>query len=393
MTGGKIRMAMVGGGHGAFIGAVHRKAAALDGHIELVAGAFSSYAEASRSFGLSLGLAEERCYADFHALMAGESALPPDRRCQFVSIVTPNHLHFEIALSAFEHGIHVFCEKPATMDVAQALRLRDAQQESGCLFGLAHTYTGYPMVKAAQDLVRDGELGRIVKVVVEYTQGWLAAGADETSKQAAWRLDPARSGQSSCMGDIGVHAAHLAEYVTGLEITDICADVGSVVPGRTLDDDGSVLLRFDNGARGVLMASQVHIGDENNLRLRVIGDQRSLEWSQLEPNTLWIKSMNQPAEVRRLGVGYFSSRVMAATRLPAGHPEGYIEAFANLYSDFASWVRAQKADDPPDGSAVDVPDMGAAIRGMMFIENVVKAGRSERKWFANTLPSDSGAPS
>ena len=387
MSANRIRMAMVGGGHGAFIGAVHRKAAALDGAIELVCGAFSADAAASQAFGESLGLDAERCYPDYQSMFEAEASLPSSERCQFVSIVTPNHLHYDIATAAFQNGFHVFCEKPATVTTEEALRLSLLQEQSGCLFGLAHTYTGYPMIKAARDMVAAGELGRVVKIVVEYTQGWLASPADDTSKQAAWRLDPSKSGPSGCIGDIGVHGANLAEYVTGLAITEINAELTSIVPGRVLDDDGSVLLRFDNGAKGVLVASQIHIGDENNLRLRVVGDRKAIEWSQLEPGTLWVKSMNESTQMRRLGVGEYSTAVSGATRLPAGHPEGYIEAFANLYCDFASMIDAYER-----GASIDddgLPGMQAAIRGMAFIENVVASDRSGNKWFPNTIPATS----
>lgn len=384
-------MALVGGGPGAFIGAVHRQAAALDGEIELVCGAFSADPGVSREFGQRLGLSVERSYADYRSLLTAEASLPADSRCQFVSVVTPNHLHFDVARESLQSGFHVFCEKPATMSVAQALRLADVHKASGRLFALAHTYTGYPMIKAARDMVAKGELGRVVKVVVEYTQGWLASGADDTSKQAEWRLDPDRSGISACMGDIGVHAANLAEFVTGAEISDISADIGRVVPGRQLDDDGSVFLRFTNGARGVLLASQIHVGDENNLRLRVIGERRSIDWSQLEPATLWVKSQNEATRMHRSGVGDQTPAASSASRLPAGHPEGYIEAFANLYRSFAAVVRARESGEPAEVDESDLPGMQAAVRGMMFIENVIKAGQTEQKWLANVLPSTAGA--
>ena len=392
MTSGKIRMGLVGGGPNAFIGAVHRSAAALDGQIELVCGAFSRDPAASRAFGESLHLPAHRAYADFDTMFSTEAALPADERMQFVAIVTPNHLHFDIAKQAFEHGFHVFSEKPATISVEQAHQLAAIQAARGLLYGLAHTYTGYPMIKEARALVQSGGLGRIVKIVVEYTQGWLASADDETSKQAAWRIDPDQSGASLCMGDIGVHAANLAEFVSGCQIEAMCADIASVVPGRTLDDDGSVLLKFDNGARGVLLASQIHIGDENNLRLRVIGDYRSLEWSQLEPNTLWVKSADGATQMRRAGVGTMHPTTEAAMRIPAGHPEGYLEAFANLYRSFAAQIRAAENDETSPAWADDLPGMPEAIRGMAFIENVIAAGASEQKWFAHHIPTiDGGA--
>lgn len=390
MTGGKIRMGLVGGGPDAFIGAVHRSAAALDGQIELVCGAFSRDPAASRAFGESLHLASDRSYADFATMIRTEATLPTDQRMQFVAIVTPNHLHFDIAKQAFEHGFHVFSEKPATISVEQALQLAAIQGDRGLLYGLAHTYTGYPMIKEARALVQSGGLGRIVKIVVEYTQGWLASADDETSKQAAWRIDPEQSGASLCMGDIGVHAANLAEFVSGCQIEAMCADVASVVPGRTLDDDGSVLLKFDNGARGVLLASQIHIGDENNLRLRVIGDYRSLEWSQIEPNTLWVKSTDEATQMRRAGVGTMHASTESALRIPAGHPEGYLEAFANLYRSFAAQIQASETGETPPAWARDLPGMPEAVRGMAFIENVIAAGASEQKWFAHRIPTFDG---
>jgi predicted dehydrogenase len=379
----KIRVGMVGGGEGAFIGAVHRIAAALDGEIELVCGAFSSDADRSRRSGAALYLSADRIYPDYPTMMAGEAALPQNQRMQFVAIVTPNHIHFPVAEAALRAGFHVLSDKPATLRLDEALQLREMVRDTGLLYGLAHTYTGYPLVKEARARVAAGELGRVRKVVVEYPQGWLAdrqEGAD--NKQAAWRLDPGQAGVSCCMGDIGVHAANLAEYVSGLRITEICADLTAFVDGRALDDDGSILLRFDNGARGVLMASQISVGEENALRIRAYGDKGGLEWAQEEPNTLWLKWPDRPTERLRTGGAYLGSHAAANTRTPMGHPEGYLEAFANLYRAFAAQVRVRETGATPDEFAADCPGIAEAIRGMTFIELAVTASDSEVKWHA-----------
>lgn len=377
----KIRMGMVGGGEGAFIGAVHRIAAALDGEIELVCGAFSSDAERSRRSGAGLYLPADRVYSDYRGMMAAEAALPAAQRMQFVAIVTPNHQHFPVAEAALRAGFHVLSDKPATLNLDEALRLREVLAETGLLYGLTHTYTGYPLVKEARARVAAGELGSIRKVVVEYPQGWLAdRQEDADNKQAAWRLDPARSGVSNCMGDIGVHAANLAEYVTGLAIAELCADLTAFVPGRTLDDDGAMLLRFDNGARGVLYASQVSVGEENALSIRVYGEKGGLEWRQQEPNTLWLKWADRPTEMLRTGGAYLGAQAAANTRTPMGHPEGYLEAFANIYMAFAGQIRARDEGQPLSARAADCPGIDAAIRGMAFIELAVAASASDIKW-------------
>ena len=377
----RIRMGMVGGGEGAFIGAVHRMAAALDSEIELVCGAFSSDPARSRRSGAALCLPTDRVYDDYCAMMAAEAALPAAQRMQFVAIVTPNHQHFPVAEAALRAGFHVLSDKPATLNLDQALRLREVLSETGLLYGLTHTYTGYPLVKEARARVAAGELGNIRKIVVDYPQGWLADRQEDTgNKQAAWRLDPAQAGISSCMGDIGVHAANLAEYVTGLEISEICSDLCAFVPGRTLDDDGTVLLRFDNGARGVLGASQISVGEENALSLRVYGDKGGLEWRQQDPNTLWLKWPDRPTEMLRAGGAYLGDLAAANTRTPMGHPEGYLEAFANLYQAFAAHIRAREAGQAPDERASDCPGIESAIRGMAFIELAVAASASDVKW-------------
>lgn len=377
----KIRMGMVGGGEGAFIGEVHRLAAFLDGQIELVCGAFSSDPERAARSGAALGLPEERVYPDYPAMMLAEAALPPEQRMQFVSIVTPNHMHFPVAVAALEAGFHVLSDKPATFDLPQALQLRDVVQQTGQLYGLTHTYNGYPLVKEARERVARGEIGVIRKVVVEYPQGWLAdRQEDADNKQAAWRLDPSRAGISSCMGDIGVHAANLAEYISGEKISEICSDLTAFVEGRELDDDGSVLLRFGNGARGVLHSSQVCVGEENALNIRIYGDKGGLEWSQQEPNTLWMKWPDRPTEMLRTGGGYLGELAAANTRTPMGHPEGYLEAFANIYMAFAGQIRSREAGEEPDERSADCPGIDQAVRGMTFIELAVNASNSDTKW-------------
>jgi len=374
-------MGMVGGGAGAFIGAVHRIAAAIDGQIELVCGAFSGDAANSVASGKALFLPEQRCYASYQEMMTKEAALPKEHRMQFVAIVTPNHLHFPIARLALANGFHVLSDKPATYSLQECLELREIVRSAGLLYGLTHTYTGYPLVKEARDIVASGRLGPVRKIVAEYPQGWLAQREEDSgNKQATWRLDPKRAGVSSCMGDIGVHAANLAEYVSGLKITHLCADLHSFVPGRALDDDGSLLLRFEKGARGVLMASQISVGEENGLRIRLYGEKGGLDWAQQEPNTLWLKWNDRPAEMVRAAGPYLGPSARANTRTPGGHPEGYLEAFANLYRVFANQIRAREHNQQPDAVNADLPGIDAAVRGMAFIEHAVTASRSDRKW-------------
>jgi len=375
----KWRMGMLGGGEGAFIGAVHRIAAAMDGQIELVCGCFSSDPERSQRAGQQWFLNPERVYSDYQQMMACEAALPADHRMDFVVIVTPNHLHLPMALAALEQGFHVFCDKPATLDVAQALQLQTAVERTGLQFGLAHTYLGYPMVQEARRRIAAGELGPIRKVVVEYFQGWLADDQEtQGNKQAAWRTDPQQAGGSCTMGDIGVHAFNLLESVCGLDVTALCADVRSTVPGRLLDDDGSVMLQLNNGARGVLLASQVATGEENHLRLRVYGERAGLEWSHQDPNSLWLKFNDQPQQcLRTAGAG---TAPLSALRTPAGQPEGYLEAFANLYRSFIARLPGGiPANHSPSAETV-VSGVAEALRGMQFIETVITAGRSQQKW-------------
>ena len=376
----KIRMGMVGGGEGAFIGRVHRIAAALDGEIELVCGAFSSDPERARHSGAALHLPESRVYTSFDGMMQAEAALPETERMQFVAIVTPNHLHYPVAKAALEAGFHVMCDKPATFDLKEALQLREVVRKTGLLFGLTHTYTGYPMVKEARQQIAAGAIGAVRKVIVEYPQGWLTQRLEDTdNRQAAWRLDPKRAGVSNTMGDIGVHAANLAEYVTGAKITELCSDLNSIVEGRKLDDDGVVLLRFEGGARGVLLASQICAGEENPLKIRVYGEQGGLEWGHEQPNTLLLKWLDRPTQMLRTGQAYLSAQAQAAARTPAGHPEGYLEAFANLYLAFADQIRQREAGGKGD-SPLDCPGIDEAVRGMAFIELAVSTSASKQKW-------------
>ena len=339
----KIKMGMVGGGRDAFIGAVHRMAARLDGRIELVAGAFSSDPAKSRASGEDLGLDPSRVYPDYQTMAAAESKLPDGERIDFVSIVTPNNVHFPPAKTFLEAGFHVVCDKPMTYDLAEAKALRDLVKSTGKVFALTHNYTGYPMVKEARELVRNGDLGKILKVVAEYPQGWLIQPIDaEGQKQAAWRTDPTRTGASSCIGDIGTHAENLGRYITGLEIEELCADFTTFIPGRRLEDDGNLLLHYQGGARGVLYASQVSVGEENNLSIRVYGTKASLEWHQEHPNELIVKYPDAPRKIYRRGNGYLSDIAKKFTRLPFGHPEAFIEAFANIYLEAARAVEAVK---------------------------------------------------
>jgi predicted dehydrogenase len=377
----KIRMGMIGGGRGAFIGNVHRMAAALDGQIELVCGAFSSNPEKSIISGRDLYLDEDRIYGSYSEMIEAEKLLPPEKRMDFVSIVTPNHMHFEPARMAIENGFHVVCDKPLCFDLEQAYKLKKIVDESDLLFALTHNYTAYPMVKQARHMVAEGALGTLRKVVVQYPQGWLSTAIEQSDqKQASWRTDPKRSGIAGAMGDIGTHAENLAEYITGLRISELCADISTLVPGRLLDDDGSVLLRFDNGARGILQASQIAAGEENSLSIRVYGEKGGLEWHQMAPNTLELKWLNRSREIYRTGVGALCEAAQAHTRLPAGHPEGYLEAFANIYRNFARCIQARISGEKVNPIYEDFPGIDDGVRGMEFIYKVIESGQSEKKW-------------
>lgn len=374
-------MGMVGGGLDAFIGAVHRRAANLDGEIELVCGAFSSSPEKSKAAGEALCLNPHRVYGSFEEMIKKEKNLPGDQRMDFVSIVTPNHLHYAPAKMALENGFHVICDKPLAFSLAEAKSLKKIVDKTGLVFALTHTYTGYPLVKEARNMVATGEIGKVRKVYVEYPQGWLSTFLEGTgSKQAGWRTDPSKSGAGGAIGDIGTHAANLAEYITGSNITEICALLNIVVKGRKLDDDSSMLLKFDNGATGVLLATQVAAGDENNLNIRVYGEKGGLEWRQEEPNTLVVKWLDKPKEIVRAGWGYLSEQAKKNTRTPSGHPEGYLEAFANLYMAFANAVRDYKPGKKIDPAKYDFPDVEDGVRGMAFVDTVIKSAKSNQKW-------------
>jgi predicted dehydrogenase len=377
----KLRMGMVGGGKDAFIGSIHRLAANMDGLIEVVAGALSINPEVAKESGKMLFLSEDRTYTTFEEMIEKESKLPENKRIDFVTIVTPNFAHFAPAMLALEKGFHVVIEKPIAFTLDEARQLKKKVQETGLLLCLTHTYSGYPMVREARAMVRDGIFGKIRKVYVEYPQGWLSKMSErEGNAQAAWRTDPKRSGKAGAMGDIGTHAAHLAEFITGLKITHLCADLNIMVPGRALDDDGNVLLKFDNGGAGVLMASQVAAGEENALKIRVYGENGGLEWSQQEPNTLLVKWLDKPTQIYRAGTnGFLHPEAQFNTRTPGGHPEGYLEAFANLYRNFALALTA-KIDGTKASEHIDFPSVDDGIRGMAFIDNVVKSGQSKEKW-------------
>ena len=377
----KLRYAMVGGGRDAFIGAVHRRAAALDGEIELVAGALSSRADKARASGQDLGLADARNHGSWEALLADEVRRPETERIDFVSIVTPNHMHFPVARAFAEAGIHVVCDKPLVHTSEQARELAAVVARSGVVFAVTYNYTGYPMVREARAMVRAGAIGEVRKVIVEYNQGWLATKLEDSGqKQADWRTDPARSGIAGAIGDIGSHAENLVATVTGLQLESLCADLTTFVAGRRLDDDGNLLLRFTNGARGVLIASQIEVGCENDLRLRVFGSSGTLEWHQEEPNTLLHSPIDGPRRVLTRGSAWLSDAARRATRLPTGHPEAFIEAFANVYLGVAEQIRAKQTGTTPAPGAADYPTLADGARGVRFIEKTVESASSAHKW-------------
>lgn len=372
---------MIGGGRNAFIGAVHRIAMNMDGMVELVAAALSSNPENAITSGKELFLDDDRIYTDYKTMLEKEATMPPDKRIDFVCIVTPNHVHFDPAYLALEKGFHVAIDKPITFTLDEAKKLKAKVEETGLTLLLTHTYTGYPMVKQAKQMVKSGIFGKIRKLYVEYPQGWLSTfleGSD--NKQASWRTDPKRSGVAGAMGDIGTHAFNMAEYVSGLKTTQICAALNIVVQDRLLDDDGAVLLKFDNGATGVLTASQIAAGEENCIKIRVYGEKGGLEWKQEDANTLLVRWLDKPAELYRAGTGYLNSYASHNTRTPAGHPEGYLEAFANLYRNFILTIRSKMNGEKPNDEWLDFPGAEDGVRGMAFIENVVASGKSEKKW-------------
>jgi len=377
----KLRMAMIGGGMDAFIGAVHRLAMNMDGQVELVAGALSVNPEIAIDSGKKLFLDEDRVYTDYKVMLEKEAAMPAEKRIDFVTIVTPNFVHFDPAMMALDKGFNVVIEKPITFTLDEAKQLKAKLKETGLSLLLCHTYTGYPMVKQAKQFLKSGMLGKIRKVYVEYPQGWLSTFLEGTGQaQASWRTDPKKSGKAGSMGDIGTHAFNLAEYVTGLQVTHLCADINIVVEGRMLDDDGAAFLKFNNGATGVLMATQIAAGEENNVKIRVYGEKGGIEWKHEDANTLLVKWLDKPTEIYRTGGGYNSSYAAHNSRTPAGHPEGFLEAFANMYRNFSLTLRAKIDGEQPKEEWLDYPSVDEGVRGMAFVENVIESGKSETKW-------------
>lgn len=378
----KLRMGMIGGGKDAFIGSIHRIAANMDGLVELVCGSLSINKDIAVDSGRSLFLPEDRIYTNYEEMLEKESQLPEDQRMDFVTIVTPNFAHYPPAIMALDKGFHVVIEKPITVSLEEAKSLKEKLDETGLTLCLTHTYTGFPMVKQAKDMIANGALGKIRKVYVDYKQGWLSRLSEREAGNAgaAWRTDPKKSGKSGVMGDIGTHAFNLAEYITGLKVTKLCADLNTVVEGRALDDDGGVLLKFDNGSSGVLTASQIAAGEENNLSIKVYGENGGIEWYQQEPNTLIVKWLDKPMEVLRAGTPFVGSLAKQNQRTPGGHPEGYLEAFGNIYRNFAHTLSARINNTTVDNSIIEFPSITEGIRGMAFIENVVKSNESSEKW-------------
>ena len=368
-------MGMVGGGPGAFIGGVHRTAARLDGKIELVCGAFSTKPENNKVMAAELFLPESRCYNSYLEMFEKESQLPEDERMDFVAVATPNSTHFPIVMAALEHGFHVVCEKPMTYTLDEALILRDKVRETGLVFALMHNYSAYPMIRQMRKMIADGKIGKLRKIVATYDLGWLAA--PNAGKQAAWRVDPKFSGAAACVGDIGTHAEQLIEFTTGLKITELAADLATFVEGRTMDDDATIMLRFDNGAKGVIECSEVACGEENQFVLRVYGSEGSLEWSQQEPENLIMRTNESAMKVLRRGWAELDPSVQSIVRLPAGHPEGFFEAFANIYNEFANAVAAVMAGEKYDGL---FPTEEAGVRGMNFITSVVRSAKANGAW-------------
>ena len=377
----KLRMGMVGGGLTSFIGPVHRRAAGIDGNIELVSGAFSVVPGESEATGKLLHLDRDRVYTTYQEMFEKESKMPADKRLDFISVVTPNHVHFGPAKMALESGFHVMVEKPIAFSMEEAKALKKVVEKTGLILGLTHTYTGYPMVKEAREIVASGKLGKVRKVFVEYPQGWLSTLLEGSgNEQASWRTDPKRSGAGGAIGDIGTHAANLAEYITGANITEVCAMLNTKVKGRRLDDDSSMLLKFDNNATGVLIATQVAAGEENDLNIRIYGEKGGLQWRQEEPNSLVLKWLDRPKEILRAGWPYLSDSAKKNIRIPAGHPEGYLEAFANLYKAFGNAVHDFKPGKKINPKKYDFPDVDHGVRGMAFVNTAIKSTLSNRKW-------------
>lgn len=379
MSGRKLRAGIVGGGQGSFIGAVHRVAAELDGQVEVVAGALSS--DASRAQASAQAWYLKRSYTDFGEMARREAAL--SEGIDLVIIATPNHLHFPVARAFLSQGIHVVCEKPITFTVAQAQELVGLVERSGCIFALTHNYTGYPAVRQARAMVRQGELGEIRKVLVEYLQDWLMEPLEQRgNRQAQWRTDPARAGQAGCLGDIGTHAENLLAYITGQRIAALCADLATIVPGRQLDDDAQILLRLTNGGKGTLVCSQIAAGEENALSIRVYGSKAGLQWHQQEPNTLLYKRAGQAQQILRTSQSYMSEQAQAVTRLPAGHPEGFYEAFATIYRLACADIRRVALGQTAEGG---YPTASDGLRGMLFVAGAVQSSQQGAVWV--TLPA------
>lgn len=374
-------MGMIGGGRGAFIGAIHRYAIRLDNQIDICAGAFHLDPEISMLSGQDLFIERDRIYPNYYEFFEKESKMPVDKKIDFVTIVTPNHVHFEPSKLALEHGFHVVCEKPLSFSVSEAIELEKLVQKTDLLFAVTHTYTGYPMVKQAKEMIASNIFGNIRKIVVEYPQGWLSTAIETTgNQQASWRTDPKKSGKAGSIGDIGTHAANLAEYITGLQITELCADITTFVSGRLLDDDGNILIRFNNGAKGVLHCSQISAGEENALNIRVYGEKGGIQWAQMEPNTLIVKWLDKPTEIYRTGMGYLGSSAKMNTRTPAGHPEGYLEAFGNIYKNVATALSYRLENKQIPNQYLDFPNIHDGVRGMKFIDAVIQSSQSQQKW-------------
>ena len=381
MAARKINMGMVGGGPGSFIGRIHVTSALMDGHINFVCGAFSSDPAKSKIAGEAYYVDPSRAYGSFREMIEKEKELPEGERMDFLCIATPNHLHYEPARLALENGFHVVSDKPLTFNTEEAKDLVRLVEETGLVFAVTHAYTGYPMVKEARDMIQKGKLGKIRKVITEYPQGWLSTLLEATGQtQASWRADPSRSGRVNSMGDIGTHALNLAEYVSSLKVTRVCADLSTLVEGRTLDDDGNILVRFDNGARGIIYASQISAGEENNLRIKVYGEKGGLEWIQVEPNNLIVKWLDKPIEYVRPGNPWCSDIAQYNTRFPSGHPEGLMEAFANIYRNVTTCIQHRLEGKEPPAEALDFPTVYDGLRGMQFIDSVLASAESDSKW-------------
>ncbi|KZD01208.1 MULTISPECIES: Gfo/Idh/MocA family oxidoreductase [unclassified Thalassospira] len=377
--GRRLRLGMVGGGQGAFIGAVHRIAARLDDRYELVAGALSSKPDVAAASAAELFIDSDRSYASFEDMAKQEAAR--EDGIDVCAIVTPNHLHFPAAMAMLNAGIHVICDKPLCMTVDEAEKIAAKVKETGLLFALTHNYTAYPMVREARQMVADGKLGNIRLVQVEYPQGWMATKVEDTdNKQANWRADPAKAGMGGALGDIGTHAHNLANFVSGMTPSELCADVDAIVEGRKLDDNVQILMRYENGARGMLWASQVAIGHENGLRLRIYGDKGGLEWAQEHPNHMHFRPLDGRPELLTRGGAGIGAEGLHGVRVPPGHPEGYLEGFANLYTDFADQLVAHLGGEKADAAAMLVPGVKEGLEGMKFVEAVVRSGRDGAVW-------------